>query len=138
DNSLGVSTAVVEPYNSVLCTHALLKHTDVSALLDNEFIDTSFVLRVAALRLTWVHGMTVKSRRWSRNIFVLTYMIAYPEKIEDDNKDHICYHVVDKCIASSLVIPPKETVVIREDCVLRFTQKELVKAPGMLLWHKNS
>ncbi|XP_035835959.1 tubulin alpha-5 chain isoform X2 [Helianthus annuus] len=33
-----VSTAVVEPYNSVLSTHSLLEHTDVVALLDNEAI----------------------------------------------------------------------------------------------------
>lgn len=33
-----VSTAVVEPYNSVLSTHSLLEHTDVSFLLDNEAI----------------------------------------------------------------------------------------------------
>ncbi|KAJ6702764.1 TUBULIN [Salix viminalis] len=33
-----VSTAVVEPYNSVLSTHALLEHTDVTVLLDNEAI----------------------------------------------------------------------------------------------------
>jgi tubulin alpha len=33
-----VSTAVVEPYNSVLSTHALLEHTDVAFLLDNEAI----------------------------------------------------------------------------------------------------
>jgi tubulin alpha len=31
-----VSTAVVEPYNSVLCTHSLLEHQDVSIMLDNE------------------------------------------------------------------------------------------------------
>jgi len=33
-----VSTSVVEPYNSVLSTHSLLEHTDVSFLLDNEAI----------------------------------------------------------------------------------------------------
>lgn len=33
-----MSTAVVEPYNSVLSTHALLEHTDVAVLLDNEAI----------------------------------------------------------------------------------------------------
>lgn len=33
-----VSTAVVEPYNSVLSTHSLLEHTDVAVLLDNEAI----------------------------------------------------------------------------------------------------
>jgi len=33
-----VSTAVVEPYNSVLSTHSLLEHTDVSVILDNEAI----------------------------------------------------------------------------------------------------
>ncbi|XP_023752424.1 tubulin alpha-5 chain [Lactuca sativa] len=33
-----VSTAVVEPFNSVLSTHSLLEHTDVVALLDNEAI----------------------------------------------------------------------------------------------------
>ena len=33
-----VSTAVVEPYNTVLSTHALLEHTDVAFMLDNEAI----------------------------------------------------------------------------------------------------
>eukprot|EP00994_Dinema_validum_P006476 NODE_482_length_1647_cov_91.703379_g343_i0.p1 GENE.NODE_482_length_1647_cov_91.703379_g343_i0~~NODE_482_length_1647_cov_91.703379_g343_i0.p1 ORF type:complete len:300 (-),score=71.22 NODE_482_length_1647_cov_91.703379_g343_i0:581-1480(-) len=33
-----ISTAVVEPYNSVLSTHSLLEHTDVAFLLDNEAI----------------------------------------------------------------------------------------------------
>ncbi|EGZ11435.1 hypothetical protein PHYSODRAFT_338144 [Phytophthora sojae] len=33
-----LSSAVVEPYNSVLATHSLLEHTDVSFLLDNEAI----------------------------------------------------------------------------------------------------
>jgi len=32
------STAVVEPYNSVLSTHSLLEHTDVAFMLDNEAI----------------------------------------------------------------------------------------------------
>ncbi|GFZ12869.1 tubulin alpha-5 [Actinidia rufa] len=36
--SLQISTAVVEPYNSVLSTHSLLEHTDVAVLLDNEAI----------------------------------------------------------------------------------------------------
>jgi len=31
-----ISTSVVEPYNAVLSTHALLEHTDVSFMLDNE------------------------------------------------------------------------------------------------------
>ena len=31
-----VSTAVVEPYNATLATHALLEHTDVAVMLDNE------------------------------------------------------------------------------------------------------
>jgi tubulin alpha len=31
-----VSTAVVEPYNSVLSTHSLLEHTDVAFMMDNE------------------------------------------------------------------------------------------------------
>jgi len=33
-----VSTAVVEPYNSVLSSHGLLEHTDVAFVLDNEAI----------------------------------------------------------------------------------------------------
>jgi len=33
-----VSTAVVEPYNSVLSTHALLEHSDICIMLDNEAI----------------------------------------------------------------------------------------------------
>jgi len=33
-----VSTAVVQPYNSVLSTHGLLEHTDVAFMLDNEAI----------------------------------------------------------------------------------------------------
>jgi len=35
---LQVSTAVVEPYNSVLSTHSLLEHTDVAVMLDNEAV----------------------------------------------------------------------------------------------------
>merc|ERR1712137_71665 len=31
-----VSTAVAEPYNSILSTHSLLEHTDVAVMLDNE------------------------------------------------------------------------------------------------------
>jgi tubulin alpha len=31
-----VSTAVVEPYNTVLCVHSLLEHTDVTVMMDNE------------------------------------------------------------------------------------------------------
>ncbi|KAF4691172.1 hypothetical protein FOZ60_016159 [Perkinsus olseni] len=31
-----VSTSVVEPYNTVLCVHSLLEHTDVTCQLDNE------------------------------------------------------------------------------------------------------
>merc|ERR1712178_364183 len=31
-----VATAVVEPYNTVLCVHSLLEHTDVTNLVDNE------------------------------------------------------------------------------------------------------
>ena len=31
-----VSTAVVEPYNTVLCVHSLLEHTDVTNQTDNE------------------------------------------------------------------------------------------------------
>ena len=33
-----VSTAVVEPYNSVLTTHTTLDHTDCSFMVDNEAI----------------------------------------------------------------------------------------------------
>merc|ERR1712007_408964 len=33
-----ISTAVVEPYNSVLSTHSLLEHTDVAVMIDNEAI----------------------------------------------------------------------------------------------------
>merc|ERR1719270_3235303 len=33
-----ISTAVVEPYNSVLSTHALLEHTDVCIIIDNEAV----------------------------------------------------------------------------------------------------
>jgi len=31
-----ISTAVVEPYNALLCTHTTLEHVDVSFLIDNE------------------------------------------------------------------------------------------------------
>ncbi|EZG66840.1 tubulin alpha chain [Gregarina niphandrodes] len=33
-----IATAVVEPYNAIMTTHALLNHSDVSAVLDNEAI----------------------------------------------------------------------------------------------------
>ena len=31
-----VATAVAEPYNTVLCVHSLLEHTDVTIMMDNE------------------------------------------------------------------------------------------------------
>ena len=31
-----VSTAIVEPYNSVLCTHGMLEYSDVAFMVDNE------------------------------------------------------------------------------------------------------
>merc|ERR1712159_681784 len=33
-----VATAVVEPYNTVLCVHSLLEHTDVAVMIDNEAV----------------------------------------------------------------------------------------------------
>jgi len=36
--SPNLSTSVVEPYNSILSTHALLEHTDVAFMLDNQAI----------------------------------------------------------------------------------------------------
>jgi tubulin alpha len=33
-----ISTAVVEPYNSILTTHTTLEHADVSFMVDNEAI----------------------------------------------------------------------------------------------------
>ena len=33
-----VSTAVVEPYNSILTTHTTLEHSDVAFMVDNEAI----------------------------------------------------------------------------------------------------
>lgn len=33
-----ISTSTVEPYNAVLSTHALIEHTDVCVVLDNEAI----------------------------------------------------------------------------------------------------
>jgi tubulin alpha len=36
--SAQVSTAIVEPYNSILSTHCLLEHTEATVLFDNEAI----------------------------------------------------------------------------------------------------
>ena len=35
-HALQIANAVVEPYNAVLSTHALLEHTDVTFCMDNE------------------------------------------------------------------------------------------------------
>lgn len=37
-SSIQVSTAVVEPYNSVLTTHTTLEHSDCAFMVDNEAI----------------------------------------------------------------------------------------------------
>ncbi len=37
-NELQVSTAVVEPYNSILTTHTTLEHSDCAFMVDNEAI----------------------------------------------------------------------------------------------------
>merc|ERR1712212_277828 len=33
-----IATAVVEPYNSVLCAHAMMEHSDVAFMVDNEAV----------------------------------------------------------------------------------------------------
>ncbi|ORC76609.1 putative alpha tubulin, partial [Trypanosoma theileri] len=56
-----VSTAVVEPYNSVLSTHSLLEHTDVAAMLDNEAIyDLTRTLAQPATS-TWCQGLVLSA-----------------------------------------------------------------------------
>ena len=34
--SLQIATAVVEPYNSLLCAHAMMEHSDDAFMVDNE------------------------------------------------------------------------------------------------------
>ena len=51
-----LASSVVEPYNSVLSTHALMEHTDVSFMYDNEAIYDIcrryvFIVNTAPVRL---------------------------------------------------------------------------------------
>jgi len=50
-----VATSVVEPYNSVLSTHALLEYTDVAFLLDNEAIYDICKKNLEIPRPTYTH-----------------------------------------------------------------------------------
>jgi tubulin alpha len=50
-----VSTAVVEPYNSVLSTHSLLEHTDVAFMLDNEALYEICRASLGITRPSYVH-----------------------------------------------------------------------------------
>jgi len=45
-----VATAVVEPYNTVLCVHSLLEHTDVTIMYDNEALYDICRRNLAVLR----------------------------------------------------------------------------------------
>lgn len=50
-----VSTSVVEPYNSVLATHALLEHLDIGIMLDNEAIYDLCKRTVSIVRPTYAN-----------------------------------------------------------------------------------
>lgn len=60
-----VSTSVVEPYNSVLSTHSLLEHTDVSILLDNEAIYDICRRSLDIERPTYTNLNRLVSQVWS-------------------------------------------------------------------------
>ena len=47
-----LATAVVEPYNTVLCVHLLLEHTDVTVMYDNEALyEICVAIRTLSVRL---------------------------------------------------------------------------------------
>ncbi|EFJ17551.1 hypothetical protein SELMODRAFT_420969 [Selaginella moellendorffii] len=60
-----VSTAVVEPYNSVISTHSLLEHTDVAVILDNEAI-CDICRRSPDIERPTYTGLCPRSSRLSR------------------------------------------------------------------------
>ncbi|EFJ29130.1 hypothetical protein SELMODRAFT_231415 [Selaginella moellendorffii] len=81
-----VSTAVVEPYNSVLSTHSLLEHTDVAVILDNEAIYDICRSSLDIERPTYTNLNRLVSSRLSRLLFALnvdltvfqTNLVPYP------------------------------------------------------------
>ncbi|XP_047307805.1 tubulin alpha chain-like isoform X2 [Impatiens glandulifera] len=75
-----VSTAVVEPYNSVLSTHSLLEHTDVAVLLDNEAIYDICRRSLAIERPTY----TNLNRLISQTISSLTTSLRFDGAINVD------------------------------------------------------
>ncbi|KAJ6833308.1 tubulin alpha chain-like [Iris pallida] len=75
-----VSTSVVEPYNSVLSTHSLLEHIDVSVLLDNEAIYDIFC---RSLDIEWP-TYTNLNRLISQLIFLLTVSLCFDGALNVD------------------------------------------------------
>jgi len=75
-----VSTAVVEPYNSVLSTHTLLEHTDVAFMLDNEASYDICKARLNVDRPTYTH----LNRLVAQVISSLTASLRFPGALNVD------------------------------------------------------
>eukprot|EP00439_Symbiodinium_sp_Y106_P053125 s820_g7.t1 len=57
-----VATAVVEPYNTVLCVHSLLEHTDVTIMYDNEALYDICRRKLASCWMGIISSLTASLR----------------------------------------------------------------------------
>jgi len=79
-----VATSVVEPYNSVLSTHALLEHTDVAFLLDNEAIYDICRKNLDIPRPTYTH----LNRVVAQVVSTLTSSLRYEGSLNVDMNEY--------------------------------------------------
>eukprot|EP00656_Telonema_subtile_P048231 TRINITY_DN5688_c0_g1_i1.p1 TRINITY_DN5688_c0_g1~~TRINITY_DN5688_c0_g1_i1.p1 ORF type:complete len:421 (-),score=105.72 TRINITY_DN5688_c0_g1_i1:85-1347(-) len=83
-----MSTAVVEPYNSVLSTHSLLEHTDVAVMLDNEAIYSICHRRLDIERPTY----TNLNRLIAQVVSSLTAFLRFDGTLPPVERDLVSLH----------------------------------------------
>lgn len=78
--SPNLSTAVVEPYNSVLSTHALMEYTDVSLVFDNEAIYDICRTRLGIQAPSYLH----LNRQIAQVVSSMTSSLRYDGSLNTD------------------------------------------------------
>ena len=84
-----VATAVVEPYNTVLCIHSLLENTDITVMYDNEGLYEA--LPGCLIRCHhWRHGRSFpfKAIKGAQKFFLIDAIDASTSSIQAPWFDH--------------------------------------------------
>merc|ERR1712194_948366 len=90
-----VATAVVEPYNTVLCVHSLLEHTDVTNQVDNEALYDICRRNLDIERPTYTTTTTPSNEDKKRSQIIddrekeLREQVQYAERVHQQHEESV-------------------------------------------------